>query len=672
MKTMALLTFLFVPFLAKAQNVCVTTHYPPGITIQDLKINVGYLKVVQLTNAQYTSSQDTKNYISQGLLTQVSCFLPTPTKTQTCNPTLTPECANQFSPTYTPTPDLTPTNTPITPSPTSTPTPTVAPQISAYSSVVIWGDDPATGDTTGIGGMAYYLKQMLGCNVINNGGVQISSNMIAIRQGAITETCSLYPSGILPKYTDFNSPTLVQFSGSNPNPMNSYDVTNLKCSIAGVSGNVSFGPYGSTCTFIRDQPGKPQTIAGQIPFIVNTLNAESALNIFYQGCFDVANSQPASVLMYVTEEVAHLSPGTPFIVLPVTKTASQIIGSAGYTIVQNINASLQAAFPNNYLDTQEYLISQYDPNLPQDVTDNGNDIIPTSLSAGLPSLGNPGYALMAQCAVSYIHAKGWITSAPDIQTLTTRGLGDWYGGAPNYPYFIQGPGSGQALLNAYQSVARFSFGYEDYYSGVACGYLNLLGAGNGATGTQAYYNDEDGSDNTFSGHGAGSGDGSFADHLQGCTGAGFHNLLDIANGKVNCDAFGANTGVGSDCDGCGFYGEGIGQAVTGTGVVILGAGGLTLINGNVATGAVSLKGVLYTNAGDFPTSGVVTLGVGGTAAVTNLGLDSNSQVFITAVSFNSGTPGFVAASTAGSPTSIINFQSSSVADTSIINWYYIN
>lgn len=118
----------------------------------------------------------------------------------------------------------------------------------------------------------------------------------------------------------------------------------------------------------------------------------------------------AQVLADVAAGVALLDPGnTRFIVMSVLNGnyASEYAGQSGHTAILQLNADFAAAYPSNFLDIRSHLVGQFDPGVPQDVIDNGRDIVPGSLRSDNIHLTMQGYMLVAQQVKAFIDARGW-------------------------------------------------------------------------------------------------------------------------------------------------------------------------------------------------------------------------------------------------------------------------
>lgn len=101
--------------------------------------------------------------------------------------------------------------------------------------------------------------------------------------------------------------------------------------------------------------------------------------------------------------------GNRFIVVSMINedTAAGIRGGSQYSVVLQINAQLQAAFPSNYLDMRSALVARYNPSIAQDVIDHNNDVVPSSLRYDEIHFRQDGSAYAAALIRDFIVAKGW-------------------------------------------------------------------------------------------------------------------------------------------------------------------------------------------------------------------------------------------------------------------------
>lgn len=80
-----------------------------------------------------------------------------------------------------------------------------------------------------------------------------------------------------------------------------------------------------------------------------------------------------------------------FYVVSILNPIGAPIGTGDYNLIIYLNNRLKALYPNNYIDLRRYLVLKYNPDIPQDVTDFTNDVIPSSLRVDgthLNELGN--------------------------------------------------------------------------------------------------------------------------------------------------------------------------------------------------------------------------------------------------------------------------------------------
>ncbi|PTR07529.1 hypothetical protein C8K11_1151 [Novosphingobium sp. GV055] len=97
--------------------------------------------------------------------------------------------------------------------------------------------------------------------------------------------------------------------------------------------------------------------------------------------------------------------GKRFVILREFPRTTDTIGSASRADIDALNAAVQAAYPNNWLDLMPTL---YANAAPSDATAVSQGLVPPSLSAGDGfHLGNAGNDLATVAIVNFIKAKGW-------------------------------------------------------------------------------------------------------------------------------------------------------------------------------------------------------------------------------------------------------------------------
>ena len=121
-------------------------------------------------------------------------------------------------------------------------------------------------------------------------------------------------------------------------------------------------------------------------------------------------SSPAQVKADIAACISAMSPGNSrFIVMSLLNEAlpTQLKGTAEYQNRIQINNDLAALYPQNYLDIRSYLVSLYNPALPQDVTDHNNDVMPSSLRHDSGHLNNDGSVAVARRVQQFIDSRDW-------------------------------------------------------------------------------------------------------------------------------------------------------------------------------------------------------------------------------------------------------------------------
>ncbi|HKB53827.1 MAG TPA: hypothetical protein VKD22_07490 [Ramlibacter sp.] len=121
--------------------------------------------------------------------------------------------------------------------------------------------------------------------------------------------------------------------------------------------------------------------------------------------------EPAQIEADVAASIAALAAAgnNRFLVLSVVNEATpeSIRGGPVYATIIQTNTALASRYPANYFDIRSYLVAQFDPNQPQDVIDNQNDVPPTSLRYDEIHLRNPGSLLVAAKIKELVEARGW-------------------------------------------------------------------------------------------------------------------------------------------------------------------------------------------------------------------------------------------------------------------------
>ncbi len=117
-------------------------------------------------------------------------------------------------------------------------------------------------------------------------------------------------------------------------------------------------------------------------------------------------SSPSTVMANIATMVGDLTTNK-YVIFTVTNDSTQPIGSAGYNQVATLNALINATYGRHVFDVRSFWISQYNPGIPQDVTDHGNDVPPSSLRYDTVHPNIAGDVLIGQRVAQFITAQGW-------------------------------------------------------------------------------------------------------------------------------------------------------------------------------------------------------------------------------------------------------------------------
>jgi hypothetical protein len=82
--------------------------------------------------------------------------------------------------------------------------------------------------------------------------------------------------------------------------------------------------------------------------------------------------------------------------------SNEYAGGTGYNTIVQLNSDLATNYGSHFIDIRSYLVSLYNPGIPQDVIDHGHDIPPSSLRSDSIHLNTVGYGYVAQDIVQNI------------------------------------------------------------------------------------------------------------------------------------------------------------------------------------------------------------------------------------------------------------------------------
>lgn len=94
--------------------------------------------------------------------------------------------------------------------------------------------------------------------------------------------------------------------------------------------------------------------------------------------------------------------------IPNSDSSGEWKGGASYPTLMQLNADLAATYGARFLDVRAYLVSLYNPSIPQDVIDFSHDVPPSSLRVDNTHFNAAGY----QAIANYIYANRFLLNLP--------------------------------------------------------------------------------------------------------------------------------------------------------------------------------------------------------------------------------------------------------------------
>jgi len=140
----------------------------------------------------------------------------------------------------------------------------------------------------------------------------------------------------------------------------------------------------------------------------DTTGTDGVVNVFWWGHNNPDDT--SRIVADVDASVAALAAGnTRFLVLSMLNAATpdQVRGGAAYLQIVQLNTQLANRYPQNFLDIRAFLVASFDPTIPQDLADQRNDVVPSSLRSGPLQLNLQGTALVALKVKEFLDGKGW-------------------------------------------------------------------------------------------------------------------------------------------------------------------------------------------------------------------------------------------------------------------------
>jgi len=260
-----------------------------------------------------------------------------------------------------------------------------------------------------------------GVTLSNKGIGGQTSTSIAARQGGVVTELTLTGDQI-----DAVGTTAV--TARNVSPLTSSGQQTIDGVLVGVDGTLN-RLAGDDYTFTRAVDGSDVPCPAMSDFLVETGEDRSQLSIIWVGKNN--QNQAATVTSDAQAMVAFLD-GAPkqYLIVSVTNGGDEGIGTQEYDDIEATNAALLAAFPDNYVDLREFLVSLYDPEAPQDVIDFGLDTVPDSLRVDNIHLTTEGYQFVANFLYAQLQFRDYTPGGESL--LLVDGQPSFTNGEINY------------------------------------------------------------------------------------------------------------------------------------------------------------------------------------------------------------------------------------------------
>jgi hypothetical protein len=175
-----------------------------------------------------------------------------------------------------------------------------------------------------------------------------------------------------------------------------------------VAANLSVIATGRT---VFDGSGIGETSGQVAARALANANTRSWIAVIWCGHNNFQLGGVDQIVSDIASMVNQLAPsnGNRFVVVSLDNpdTPAGIRGGTQYVQEMQINAQLQAMWPNNYLDARSALVADYDPNNAQDVQDHNNDVVPSSLRYDEIHFRQAGSLFAATLIRDFIVGKGW-------------------------------------------------------------------------------------------------------------------------------------------------------------------------------------------------------------------------------------------------------------------------
>ena len=278
--------------------------------------------------------------------------------------------------------------------------------------------DSLTANGAGWSSYTDYISNLIdndNVNVINLGVGGQASGTIAWRQGGNTIKAT---SGFtLP--ADSTQSVTVPISTSSGYVDNCGNVAvDLEGTINGIDVIFDINSSAGTAVIKRKVTSANDTSIEANTAILSKQDIYNAdTQIIWVGKNDVGtagNYTVTGVIDNVNAMVNHLNTDVKrFLIIGVTTSTSQTIGTQGYIDITNINTQLNNLYPNNFVDMEYYLVNQciYDMGITpteDDLTDISNGTVPRSLLADGVHPTQACREYIGRYIYNVLYSKGWV------------------------------------------------------------------------------------------------------------------------------------------------------------------------------------------------------------------------------------------------------------------------
>lgn len=252
--------------------------------------------------------------------------------------------------------------------------------------------------------------QPLGFTLTKNAVGGQGSAAIATRHGAYVNQLTLMNNAI---------PTsgVVTINSSTQMPITNQGGGPISGSLNGVPGVVSatFDSGGNMTSYVfnRSVPGDIVFVDNATPFIPTYNGHDYDISVFWYGRNDVKAIGAKDIIINALQaSINHLkAQNRKFLVLSVLNgdySGTEAKGSPLYNTIIDINETIKARWPRDYVEVRKPLVLAYDSNNPIDAQNFIDDIPPSSLRADGIHLNAAGYKVVKNCVKNAFKQRGWI------------------------------------------------------------------------------------------------------------------------------------------------------------------------------------------------------------------------------------------------------------------------